>query len=77
MNSCANYDDKLSTLARYEGLSVHALLEACAMDSVSPGICRKPGCNYSAEVEPDQGAGWREACGAPTVVSALRLAGVV
>jgi hypothetical protein len=42
MHSCANYDEKLSTLARYEGLSVDALLEACATDSVSPGICRKP-----------------------------------
>jgi len=77
MHSCANYDDKLSTLARYEGLSVDALLEACAMDSVSPGICRKPGCNYSTEVEPDQGAGWCEVCETPTVVSALLLAGVV
>ncbi len=77
MHSCANYDDKLSTLARYEALSLHALLEARATDSVSPGICRRPGCSYSTEVEPDQGAGWCEVCETPTVVSALRLAGVV
>ena len=77
MQTATKTESKLDTLARQEGLSIDELLEACAMDGVSPGICRRPGCSYSTEVEPDQGAGWCEVCGTPTVVSALRLAGVV
>jgi hypothetical protein len=35
------------------------------------------GCDYTAEMEPDQTQGWCEACGTNTVASALVLAGLI
>ena len=68
----------LRRLAEIEGYpSVEALIEAAAFDSVSPGICITPGCDYTAEVEPDQDRGWCEACGKDTVKSAVVLAGLI
>ena len=46
-------------------------------DSVCPAICMTEGCDYTAEMEPDQEAGYCEACGGNTVVSALVLAGFI
>jgi len=69
---------KLATLAEIEGFeSTDALIAASAVDSVSPGICTKPDCDYSTEVEPDQDRGWCEVCGQQTVASALILAGLI
>jgi hypothetical protein len=72
---------KLPILAKIEGFdSVMDLLEACAHDSVVPGICKypdNPDCNYSTGVEPDQRQGWCEECGKGTVKSALVLAGLI
>ena len=69
---------KLERLAEIEGFaSIEQLLEACAYDSVSPGICTRDGCDYTAEVEPDQDRGWCEECESATVESALVLAGLV
>jgi hypothetical protein len=53
------------------------LLEAAALDSVSPAICTNEHCDYTAEMEPDQDCGYCEACGTNTVASALVLAGVI
>jgi hypothetical protein len=69
---------KLMQLAEYEGHeSVDDMLEACAIDSVSPAICTKPDCSYTTEMEPDQDRGYCEACGKNSVVSALVLAGLI
>ena len=69
---------KLEQLAEVEGFaSVEELLEAASYDSVSPGICTRDGCDYTAEVEPDQTQGWCEECKAPSVQAALILAELI
>jgi hypothetical protein len=68
---------KLLTLCEAEGLDIDSLLEGAVFDSISPGICMTEGCNYTCEIEGDQTAGYCEACGGQTVVSALILAGVM
>lgn len=69
---------KLGTLAEIEGFAeVEELLEAASHDSVAPGICTREGCDYTAEVEPDQDRGWCEECRTGTVQAALVLAGLV
>lgn len=68
----------LGELAGVEGFdSVEAMLEAATFDSVSPGICVKPDCAGTIEVEPDQEEGWCPVCGGNTVASALILAGII
>lgn len=67
---------KLSMLALDWGfVQIEEFVEAYAFDSVAPGICMNEGCNYSTDVEPDQGRGWCENCETNTVVSGLILAG--
>lgn len=69
---------KLQKLAEIEGFNdPQDLLEAYIIDSVCPGICSNPDCDYSCEVEPDQDSGWCENCNEGTVTSAMRLAGVI
>jgi hypothetical protein len=69
---------KLQTLAEYEGyLVLEEMLAAVMVDSVSPGICTNPDCNYTTEVEPDQTGGWCEECGERSVASALILAQII
>jgi hypothetical protein len=72
---------KLATLATIEGYdSLDDLLEAAALDSVSPAICvnpDNPSCDYSTEMEPDQDACWCEICDKGTMKSALVLMGVI
>ena len=69
---------KLDQLVEYEGFaSLDELLSAVVADSVSPAICLNEGCDYTTEMEPDQGAGYCEECGTNTVASALVLAGVI
>ena len=69
---------KLAALVEAEGFDdIDGLLEAVAHDSVCPGICIRPGCEYTAEVEPDQRAGWCEECGTGSVQSAMVLAEVI
>ena len=68
---------RLRKIAEGEGFeSVHAMLEAAAVDSVSPGICMTCGWVVS-ETEPDQDQGWCENCDTNTVTSALVLAGLI
>jgi hypothetical protein len=38
------------------------LLKACTADSVCPAICMTEGCDHTSEMEPDQDAGYCEAC---------------
>jgi hypothetical protein len=72
---------KLGKLVELEGFEDENELFAAAMsDSVCPAICcnpDNPGCDYTAEMEPDQREGWCEACGTNTVASALILAGII
>jgi hypothetical protein len=53
------------------------LLEATALDRVSPAICTNENCDYRAEMEPDQDRGFCEVYGTNTVASALVLAGLI
>jgi len=69
---------KLDQLVESEGYdSLDDLIAATVSDSVSPAICMNEGCDYTAEMEPDQDRGWCEACGTNTVASALILAGMI
>lgn len=69
---------KLMKLCEVEGFeTLDALLEAAATDSVCPAICMTEGCDYTAEMEPDQDRGFCEGCGGNTVTSALVLAGLI
>ena len=69
---------KLVQLAEIEGFSsTDELIQAAVHDSVSPGICSRPGCDYSCVVEPDQDRGWCEACRDQTVQSTLVLAELI
>lgn len=69
---------KLALLAEFEGYgNPDELIGAAVIDSVCPGICTKPDCDGTAEVEPDQDRGWCEACGGQTIQSALVLAGLI
>ena len=70
--------NKLEKLACIEGYEdIMDLLEVATFDSVSPGICRNKGCNYTTEVEPDSDSGWCEECNTNSVVSCLVLAGII
>ena len=69
---------KLAKLIESEGYDTfEEMAEAIISDSVSPAICVEPGCDYATEMEPDQDAGYCEACGKNTVVSALVLAQLI
>ncbi len=69
---------KLDQLVDSEGFdSLDDLIAATISDSVSPAICINEGCDYTAEMEPDQREGWCEACSTNTVASALILAGII
>ena len=69
---------KLMKLCEIEGYETpYDLVEAVMTDVVSPAICMTEGCDYTAEMEPDQREGYCEACGGNTVVSALVLAGII
>ena len=69
---------KLDTLTAHWGYDdPMQMLEDATYDSVAAGICMNPGCDYTTEVEPDQGHGWCEACETQTVKSCLLLAGII
>jgi hypothetical protein len=65
-------------LCEVEGYkTAYDLVQAVSADSVCPAICMTEGCDYTAEMEPDQTEGYCEACGGNTVTSALVLAGLI
>ena len=69
---------KLMKLCDLEGYRrLDDLLKASVADSICPAICKTEGCDYTTEMEPDQDAGYCEACGGNTVTSALVLAGLI
>lgn len=65
--------EKVSLLSEIYGLPVDELIEQSITDSISPGICTNPGCDYTIEVEPDCFDGYCEICETQTVQSILAL----
>ena len=73
-----NKTAKLMRLCEIEGFArVEDILFASICDAVCPAICMTEGCDYTAEMEPDQDQGYCEACGGNTVTSALVLAEII
>lgn len=69
---------KLVTLAETEGYTeVSDFLESHALDSVVPAICMAPDCDHTADLEPDQRAGFCEVCGRLSMQSSLVVAGMI
>jgi hypothetical protein len=74
----SNNAAKLMRLCEIEGFrNIEEILFASITDSECPAICMTEGCDYTAEMEPDQDQGYCEACGGNTMVSALILAGLI
>jgi len=70
--------EKLQKLLEIEGFKdEQELAEAVMTDSVCPGICMNPDCNYTTEVEPDQAHGYCESCDTQTVKSAVMIMGLI
>jgi hypothetical protein len=65
--------EKLTSLADQYDRSTEELLIEWGLDSLVPAICMNLGCDYTTEYEPDQRAGWCEACGTASVASFLVL----
>jgi hypothetical protein len=69
---------KLVTLAAAEGYDdVADFLEQHALDGVAPAICMAPDCDHATDLEPDQRAGFCEACGRNSMRSCLVIAGII
>jgi hypothetical protein len=69
-----NNTNKIQTLMEIEGFDDSLeMMEAIGYDSVCPGICTNPDCDYTTEVEPDCRNGYCEECNTQTVRSALSL----
>jgi hypothetical protein len=68
---------KLDELAVIEGLTVAEFIDQYALDSVVPAICMNEGCDFTAELEPDQREGWCEECETPSLKSGIVLAGIL
>ena len=60
--------DKLNDLLAIEGIEEIDMFEI-ANESIQPGICMNPDCDYMTQVEPDQEKGWCEECNTNTVKS--------
>lgn len=70
--------NKLQQLTEIEGYSDPIdMIEEHFTDTMCPGICVNPECDYTTSVEQDCRAGWCEECGTQTVVSAFELAGII
>lgn len=69
--------EKLVRLADAYALTVDELLEEYGDDSLVPGICMNPECDYTTEYEPDQREGWCGVCGTKSVTSLLVLLSVI
>ncbi len=74
----SNRAAKLMRLCEIEGFAnIEEILFVSIISSVCPAICMTEGCDYTAEMEPDQDQGHCEACGGQTVTSALVLADLI
>jgi hypothetical protein len=68
---------KLQTLLKDWGITYDELLQMSVVDSVLPGICMNPGCDYTTNVEPDSYQGYCECCQTQSVKSGGVLAGII
>ena len=69
---------KLVSLVESEGYAdVMDFLEDHALESVVPAICMTADCDHTTDLEPDQRAGFCEACGRPSMQSGLVIAGMI
>lgn len=69
------YTDKLLESEGFD--SREEMLEVYAFEGSVPGVCRDADCLGTMEVEPDQDKGWCCVCGENTIVSCLRLWGLI
>lgn len=69
------YDDALLDDVGFD--DVHEMMEAYAFESMVPGVCKDEDCLAVVDVEPDQDAGWCPVCHKQSIVSCLRLWGVI
>jgi hypothetical protein len=78
MHTAAERRAKLAKLMQIEGYeSIEDLAQAILSDSVSPAICMNEDCNFTCEMEPDQGAGYCDECHTNSMQAALILAGLI
>ena len=68
---------KLDDLLNAEGLTLDELMDEYGVDTVCPGICINPGCDYTTETEHDCHDGYCEYCRTKTVKSAMILLGII
>lgn len=73
----ANTDKKIKKLVEATDTPEMVLIENAVMRGTAWGICKKPGCDYTTEVEPDQTHGWCEHCNSQTVQSILVMKGMM
>jgi len=65
---------KLETLAENEGFdSIEGMMAELMYESVIPGICMNPDCDYTTNVEPDCHEGYCEICSSQSVTAATEL----
>jgi hypothetical protein len=67
--------DQLTEIVGYD--DPLEMFEEFVCDSVCPGICMNPDCDYTNEVEPDCTNGWCEVCNTQTVKSGMVLGGII
>ena len=73
-----NYEAaKLDELARIMDMTVAAFIEEYALESVVPAICMNDGCDFTADLEPDQREGFCEECRTESLRSGIVLAGLI
>lgn len=53
------------------------MLEVYAYESIVPGVCKDKECLAVTNTEPDQDRGWCPVCHKNTIISCLRLWGLV
>jgi hypothetical protein len=80
-------DDQFTTTQKTEKLLVilngrgfdflEDLARVAMADSTCPAVCMTEGCDHIDDLEKDSEEGHCDACGGQTMVSALRLAGLV
>lgn len=68
---------KLCEAYGYKDIDAMCADDSMMLDSCVPAICMNPGCDYTTDMEPDQGRGWGECCETNTVKSVHVLLGII
>jgi len=68
-------DKHIQAILDAEGLDYDELLDTYAYDSIVPGVCVK--CSNVTQVEPDASRNYCDDCESNTVVSFMRLEGII